>query len=334
MTDSDDPKIAVGEVRNYDRARTVIHGSIGLLIGIAAMWLVFQTVDVREAWKAVVAVHGPWLAVGLTIFWLGICARILRWRCLLVNLADIKALQVADALIVGYAMNYLLPARLGEPFRAVYTRKRYGIDTIAVFGSIVIERLLDGLIAVLILLCGLVVASNAQASSDFTQFYVVAGVGFAVFVGVVAVLILLRRVNIASFKGPQWLSRTFGRFMYGFAALGRRDLAAVIIWTMLVWLLEISALWALLASLGMKMAFYQLLILIGVGALSTLVPTAPGYVGSLQLAFAAVMIAISLSPSIGVAAATLVQAAFYGSLIVVAMLIIALRWLRAHEGIS
>jgi uncharacterized protein (TIRG00374 family) len=298
------------------------------------MWLVIQTVDVREAGRAVVAAHGPWLAGGLTIFWLGICARILRWRCLLVNLANIKTLQVADALIVGYAMNYVLPARLGEPFRAGYTQKRYGIDTIAVFGSIIIERLLDGLIAVLILMLGLAIASTAHASSDFTQFYIVAGVGLAVFVGVAAVLILFRSVNIARFKGPKWLSRILGRFMVGVAALGKRDLAAVIIWTMLVWLLEISALWALFASLGMKIAFYQLLILIGVGALSTLIPTAPGYVGSLQLAFAAVMIAFAHSPSMGVAAATLVQAAFYSSLIIVAVLIVASRWLRTQVEIA
>jgi len=301
-------------------------------VGVVAMWLVWKYVDIRETKTAILATDGLWLTGALLIFWLAIGARILRWRSLLVNLADISKSQVADALIVGYAMNYLLPARLGEPFRAEYTQRRFGIDRIAVFGSIVTERLLDGLLSVFILTCGLVLASNAQLYNDLSQFHFVAGVGLLVFACVAVVLIIARSVPFAQSQGSEWLARLLSRFMKGASALDRRGLVAVASWTMLVWMLELTAFWALLASLGTIVTLYQLLILLGVGALSTLVPTAPGYIGSLQLAFAAVMTVFALPSAIGVAAATLVQAVFYGSLIIAATLIAARGWLRNVRG--
>jgi uncharacterized protein (TIRG00374 family) len=329
---NENPEISMVEVRNRKLGRTFLHGLAGMLVGLIAFWLVWEYVDLRETKAAILATHGLWLAGALLIYWLGICARILRWRCLLLNLAHVSRSQVADALIVGYAMNCLLPARLGEPFRAEYTQRRFGIDRIAVFGSIVTERLLDGLFLVLILMFGLALASNAQISNDLTRFHLVAGVGLLIFAVVAAFLIIARNVPFVHLSRPKRFTRLLSRFMKGAAALSRRGLVAVISWTMLVWMLELTAVWVLMAGLGTIVTFYQMLVLMGAGALSTLVPTAPAYLGSLQLVFAAVMTVFALPSAVGVAAATLVQAVFYGSLIIAAAIIVAPRWLRNLRG--
>jgi uncharacterized membrane protein YbhN (UPF0104 family) len=179
---------------------------------------------------------------------------------------------------------------------------------------------------------GLALASNAQVSNDLTRFHLVAGVGLLIFAFVAAFLIIARNIPIVHLSRPKRLTRLFSRFMKGAAALSRRGLVAVISWTMLVWMLELTAVWVLMVSLGTIVTFYQMLVLMGAGALSTLVPTAPAYMGSLQLVFAAVMTVFALPSAVGVAAATLVQAVFYGSLIIAAAIIVAPRWLRNLRG--
>jgi hypothetical protein len=66
---------------------------------------------------------------------------------------------VAEALLVGYGFNNLIPARLGELVRADYAKRQFGVSRSAALGSIVIERLLDGFIVVLCLSEGLLVIS-------------------------------------------------------------------------------------------------------------------------------------------------------------------------------
>jgi uncharacterized protein (TIRG00374 family) len=330
LTNRDEnPQIEIAGVRDQGFGKSFWQGSLGILVGLIALWLVSQFVDLGETKAAILATRSSWLVGAVLIYWLGICVRIVRWRYLLVSLADISSPQVADALIVGYAMNCLLPARLGEPFRAEYTQRRFGIDRVAVFGSIVTERVLDGLLLVLILVFGLALASNAQISGDLTHFHLVAYVGFLLFAFAAAVLVAVRKIPFVHLSGrPKRLTQLLSRFMKGAAGLSRRNLGNAASLTVFVWMLELTAIWVLLAGLGTAVTFYQMLVLVGAGALSTLVPTAPGYVGSLQLVFAAVMTVFALPPAVGVAAATLVQAVFYGSLIIAAALIVVLRWLR------
>ena len=294
-----------------------MQGSVGILIGFFAFWLVWEFVDLGETRAVVLSTDSVWLVVAFFVYWLSMFARIVRWHRLLAGLSNIGGLQVADALLVGYAMNCLLPARLGEPFRAEYTQRRFGIDRIAVFGSIVTERLLDGLLLVLILMSGLALVSSSPAPGDLAHFELVASVGLAIFAFVAIFLVVVRKAPLLILDRPGRLNQILRRFMNGAAGLGRQDLVSVVFWTILVWMLELIAIWVLLVALGTVVAFHQMLVLVGAGALSTIVPTAPGYLGTLQLVFAAVMTLFALPPAAGVAAATLVQVVFYGSLIIV-----------------
>lgn len=48
---------------------------------------------------------------------------------------------------------------------------------------------------------------------------------------------------------------------------------------------EAGALWTVCRALDLNLGLFELMVLLGVSALSTLVPSAPGFVGTFQMAF-------------------------------------------------
>ena len=309
--------------------RRWILGLIGISIGIACLWVVWRYFDVHEASSALFAADPRWLIGSLLIFWFSVAIRILRWRRMLAHVGSIRIRQVAEALIIGYAMNYLLPARLGEPFRAEYTQRRFNLDRFVVFGSIVTERLLDGLFTVFVLIAGLAYLSLGPNAATLSPFVSAAGIGLLVFVCIAAGLFAARHWPEEKLTGPEWIVGPLRRLLFGATMLNTRSLQVTIAWTGMIWLLEPLALWAILRSLDVQLTPAELLVLLGSGALSTLALTAPAHIGSLQLVFAIVLSAFALPAAAGVAAATLVQVILYGSLMLVAAAIMVSRYFHS-----
>jgi len=61
-----------------------------------------------------------------------------RWQVILRPVAAIPYPSVARALLVGYGLNAIMPARLGELFRAEFFKKTYGLSRVWGLTSIVI----------------------------------------------------------------------------------------------------------------------------------------------------------------------------------------------------
>ena len=67
------------------------------------------------------------------------------------------------------------------------------------------------------------------------------------------------------------------------------------------------------------------MLLLGAASLSTLVPTAPGYLGTYQLVFALGMKAFGEAVTVGLAASVLVQIYLFGSVTLVGLAIYLIR---------
>jgi hypothetical protein len=133
---------------------------VGLLrpvfyLAVFLLWILFRTVHLGDLRHALAAID-PWdILSAIVMFGLAIAQRSLRWRVLLESIGLVRYKRVAFVLIIGYAVNNLLPARLGEVFRA-----GFGIGGSAALGTIAIERTVDGLVFVLLLSGGLAAAAK------------------------------------------------------------------------------------------------------------------------------------------------------------------------------
>jgi hypothetical protein len=154
----------------------------------------------------------------------GFLFRIVRWRYLLAPLMQVPMRSAAAAVFVGWAVNAILPGRVGEVARAVLLRQREGLRASAALGTIVLERMLDAL-AILILVAasiGFLPAGTALDSGDASLLSAIrtgAQVVFGGLVGVTALILLMHHVPpvvAATLRG--WAGRLPG--VLGTAAWG------------------------------------------------------------------------------------------------------------------
>ena len=126
-----------------------------LLIGAIFLWLAIARIDMAQLRTKLTQVDIGWLLLAMASYWIALTLRAWRWRIILAPVRRMKFSQVFCGLLVGYAANYLLPARLGELVRADFLGRRYGVSRMSVIGTIVVERLFDVIVFIGFILAGL-----------------------------------------------------------------------------------------------------------------------------------------------------------------------------------
>lgn len=305
--------------------RNLLVAALGTAVGIVFLVLALREISWSEVLSTARSIHLESIGVALLCYWLALLLRILRWRLLLCELAPVSFLPVAETLVVGYAVNNVFPARLGEIARAAYAKRRMGIGSARVFGSIFIERFADLIAVLFCLVAGLLAYQNAAAGARLPAFEIIAlNAGAGIGVGLLAIAIL-RYGNIGSLPMPPKLATVVNDFVSGIATLNRRSVLLLLVLTAAVWMFETSALASVFAAVGIKLSVPQAMLMMGAASLSTLVPTAPGYLGTYQLVAVIGMAALSFSETAGIVAATAIQTFLFGSVIVVGAIIILAR---------
>ncbi|GAB6041986.1 lysylphosphatidylglycerol synthase transmembrane domain-containing protein [Endothiovibrio diazotrophicus] len=310
--------------------RRTTQALFGVAVGALFLWLALR----GQSWERLEGLARQlqmgWIAAAVAGYFVAMALRTARWQQLLRQLQpEIRTGAVAETLLLGYAVNNLLPARLGELFRADYAKRRFAMPRSTVLGTIVLERVLDGVTVVLFLAGGLLLVGSAEAQR--LPLWSAAGAGLALF-GLLLVGGWL--IGGLAERGPPLprlprpLAQRAGNFARAIGILRRRAILGAALLSPLIWLCEAAALWCVLYALALPLAPGGALMLTGAVSLSTLIPTAPGYLGTLQYAFQLGLSAIGHDGSVGVIAATAMQLFLYGSLTAVAALLWAWRLLN------
>jgi len=104
-------------------AKRIALGLAGVGLGGVFLWLALSGTNWQEVEAVVSQLSYSWLFIAVSIYLSSIAVRCLRWGILLRAGAYVKWRHAAEALVVGYSANCILPARLGELFRADYARR-------------------------------------------------------------------------------------------------------------------------------------------------------------------------------------------------------------------
>ena len=135
-------------------------------------------------------------------------------------------------------------------------------------------------------------------------------------------------------KEPDAARRLVGDFVVGVGSLNRRSLITTGALSLGVWIFELLALVAMFHAAAIDLRASEALVVMGAMSLSTLVPTAPGYIGTYQLVAALAMAAFGHSETLGIIAATGIQVFLFGGVTLVgvgALIIRSLARLQAGD---
>ncbi len=280
--------------------------AIGLACTFFFLALALYRVPVATVGEALAAVDPVWVGAAMLAYAATLLLRARRWQIILRPVAVVPYPTVARALVVGYGLNAIMPARLGELFRAEFFKKTYGLSRVWALTSIVIERLFDGVAVIACLGVGLLLATVARKGSGILLEILATG-------GILFGLLLLAAVCLAGPAAPRLFARfsglaaQLGMVQRGFAILRTWRIVEVAALTVIVYLPEMLSLWLLVKSLGAALGFGDTLVLVGAASLSTLAPSGPAFLGALQLAYALALEFAGYPRALGIAAATLAQ---------------------------
>ena len=145
-------------------------------IGIALMVFVFRGAELDRVVSAIVSARLDFILLALLLTLAGYIVRAVRWCYLLAPIGIVGIGGALRATMIGFAVTAVFPGRLGEVVRPYVLARRERLITGAVFGTVVVERILD-LIAILIIFgLAVVVFEPSFEKTDETILGVINGV--------------------------------------------------------------------------------------------------------------------------------------------------------------
>jgi uncharacterized protein (TIRG00374 family) len=234
----------------------------------------------------------------------------------------VKWRHAAEALLTGFAANYILPARVGELFRADYARRVFNMSRFTSLGTIVVERAFDGILLACMLWSSFAWVFFTRLISVETSWILLLGaVASVLFSGALIFVLTAHQIDLRRFGVPQSVATRWDRLVKGISSVLRGNSTTVVLYTIGVWTLEVVALAGMVRSFGVSLAPPELLMLLSLASLSTLLPTAPAYVGTYQLVFGYVFRMFGYQQTIGIVAATAVQIFSFGTVTIIGGLV-------------
>lgn len=280
------------------------------------------------------------LLVAFVVFYLGFPLRGYRWSLLLRGTGFRLGIRDASEIIfLSWLVNCLVPAKLGDLYRAWLLKINSPVSLSRTFGTVFIERVLD-LFAITIL--GLAAGYWSFRNGLPTQIQIVFGIGVGVVALLAAGLLTLRNFGrriLVRLPVPTRIIEYYDRFEEGvFGAIGLRGLPPLVILTGLIWATEAMRLYFVVQALGLpgvqlgiSGAFFVALI----GSLLTAVPLSPAGLGIVEAGVVGVLtVAYGLPPTEAATIALVDRAISVLSIIILGSIAYALSGKRRGAGVA
>jgi phosphatidylinositol alpha-mannosyltransferase len=288
-----DPEPAREGPRRGRVARRLGLGVAGVL-GLGLTALAAQKIGVDKVLTSIVRSDTTWVLIASALMMISLFFRAASWYWIagaaLPN-RSIRRRDVTSATMIGVLMSATLPARLGEPARAMTLARRTGRmrETFPVLlGTLVSQTMLN---IVALILLGVIIVSTTDLFHAGTQKIF----AFSLVPLVLLLVVLLGPVVMRRNRNGRFSRRVHGALLQVRTGLSvfrepRRGAAAVGS-QLTAWAIQLTACWALLAALGLN---HQA----GIGAaaavlfavnVTAVVPATPSNIGVFQLAVISVL---------------------------------------------
>ena len=271
--------------------KNILGWTLGLGISLICLVGLVRSVDIVETFRIIRHAHVNYVLAAVCLTLCSYLLRSLRWQMFFAE----PVLNFSDSfrcLIVGFFMNNVLPARLGEFVRAHLGGKATGLSRALVIATIAGERLADGLAISAFFAVFFTFGAKPQEIEQGHLLYQVAYF-FAGAASLTALILAFRKyiLSLVPWIERRLPSKTIAyalekgvRFIEGLEpmfALSR--LLRIAFFSILIWSLELVVYYCVAQAFGQDLSLGSLSLFLAATNFSSLVPAAPGGVGVIEL---------------------------------------------------
>ena len=265
------------------------------LVVVIALLIFFAqraNIDPQKTWAAISHANSLLFLAAFAIYYLSFGIRALRWKILLENVGFTpengvrlpRFWKIVEIIYISFFANVVVPAKLGDLYRAYLLRQEISVSTTRSFGTVLAERLLDLIVLLLLFIPAIIISLHQNLPPQLQISLEILLV--AVIVGIAALFVLrMAREPIAKIV-PTRFREQYYHLQEGTLGSFRR-LPILTVLTVGVWLCEAFRFFFVAASLnligGTLVHILAAAIFIGLGeALLTIIPATGGGVGLVE----------------------------------------------------
>jgi glycosyltransferase 2 family protein len=308
--------------------RTILSLVAAAVIVVVAVWR--APIDWSDAWNRIRHANVGLYLAALIVYQASFLVRSWRWKLLLRNAGeDRPTMPLVPILVVSFFVNCVVPAKMGDVYRAYLARLRQRVPVSRALGTIIAERLLDLVVLMALLLIAGAIVFHDRAPAVLIP-YLVAGIAVcAAGIGAILVMRAGRGQRLLRLL-PEAVFHRYESFRMG-TVESFRHLEVLIPLTALVWGMESARLALVVFALGGggSLGPAQLLLIALVAALLTTVPFLPGGLGLVEAGMVGVLVSVGgLGRNAALSIALLDRSISYGSVVAVGAVVFALTHVR------
>ncbi|MFL5402924.1 MAG: lysylphosphatidylglycerol synthase transmembrane domain-containing protein [Gemmatimonadales bacterium] len=283
------------------RAR-MVSAAVGIGVSIGLLLWALRGVSVTEVLQHLRGADPVPLAVAVAVATLTFPLRLVRWRLLLQDQEGhpYPAAPLWHAIALGFTANNVLPLRAGELVRTYAASRLAGARFSTVFSSVAVERIFDALTIVALLALALLspdLPSGLTVGGQSVASLARAGAIAAIAGLVAATLVVAAPLAAERIIGRLLPPRSGGRLVrliegirQGLLVLRTpRRLAAVILWSVVLWLVNALGFYIAFAAFDIPVSYLGALLLQGLLILGISLPSTPGFFGPFEAVIVAVL---------------------------------------------
>ena len=271
--------------------------AVAAVMGVVLTWQAARKIGIDNVVESIVRSNLTWVLIACALMASSLFFRAASWywiaRAALPN-HPIRRRDVTSATMIGVLMSATLPARLGEPARALTLARRSGRmrETFPVLLGTLVSQTMLNLLA-LVLLGVIIVSTTPLFHSGTKQLFVFSLVPLLVLLVVLVAPLLMRRNGngrLARLGGM--VHRALVQVRAGLAVFrDPRHGSAATVAQLGAWAIQLCACWALLYALGLdgKAGIGAAAAVLFAVNVTAVVPATPSNIGVFQLAVISVL---------------------------------------------
>lgn len=297
-----------GSMTRGSRRRALIALVVGVLVSALFLWLAVRDVDLSAVRRTLEEAQVGYVVVAVAAMAGVYLFQAVRWRKIAAS-PQVRLARFYEMVVSGVACNNVLPARLGDLFRARWLGLEAPMPAGRAFGTVVLDRGSDVAALFLFLLAGLAAVAS-------TEWLVRIAVGAALALGALSALVVFARGYTrrrARTRRSRGLARRLVRdTMEALAGpLGIRRLSVWLVLSLGAWAMWAAGAIAVARSLGLDLSLVDAAFITAVMNLGVAIPSSPGFVGTYEWLGVSSLGLLGIGPEEALAFSILLQACWF-----------------------
>ena len=249
----------------------------GIIISIGGIYWAFRDFQFSDFKASIQEVEIIYLVIATFLLWGSVWLRALRWKWLFKKADSPSVPSLYRAELIGYFGNNVLPLRLGELLRSYIVGKENHLSKSFVFGTVVLERLMDMLALISLAFLLFLIYPLEESIRDYVLWS-----GIISIFTITIFLIILRRIKII--KADYKILIIIKRIIDGILSIRKEMVIPVIISSLLIWCIYWLDVFLLQRAFQFNLSWAQVLTVLVISSAVLSIPSAPGMIGTFHAA--------------------------------------------------